>query len=115
MSVVRKDKIQDWMRKEKRAAADALLKAAELAAVYVQNETPVQTGNLKANIQPTNRIEEVGDGVIKTAVNTPVTYAPYVEYGTSKMAPRAMFRKGIANGKSAIVATFERILRANLG
>lgn len=43
---------------------------------------PVDTGTLKNSIQA----EQAGD--LAWQVGTPVEYAPYVEYGTTKMAPR---------------------------
>lgn len=112
MPVHRKDNIDDWRRKEKYAIASALLQSAELIAVSIQEETPVQTGNLKSSIQPTGRIEDAGGGRWKTNVNTPVDYAPWVEYGTRKMEPRAMFRKGIAKSQTAVRKLFESILKS---
>ena len=54
----------------------------------IKEQTPVITGRLKASM--------IGSkvGFCKGKVSTDVEYAPYVEFGTSKMEPRAMMRKG---------------------
>ena len=72
--------------------ADTVDKAfSQLMALWeteVKNLTPTVTGNLKTSI--------VGErtGFMQGMVATNVEYAGYVEFGTSRQAPRAMFRKG---------------------
>jgi Bacteriophage HK97-gp10, putative tail-component len=56
----------------------------------VAGYTPVLTGALRAGW----RVRRVGDG--HYAVSNGVRYAGYVEYGTSKMAPRAMLGRALA-------------------
>lgn len=74
------------------SARKALLIVAEQFSSDVKENTPVQTGRLKSSIRPTGTIEESGDK-IQTSVFTDVTYAPFVEFGTVKMTPRAYFRR----------------------
>lgn len=52
--------------------------------------TPVQTGRLKS--------EMIGrkTGFLTAQLSNNVEYAPYVEFGTSKMGPRAMIRQAAA-------------------
>lgn len=47
---------------------------------------PVRTGNLRRSI--THEVRDVSGGA-EAIVGTDVEYAPYVEQGTSRMAPRA--------------------------
>jgi HK97 gp10 family phage protein len=54
----------------------------------IKAATPVRTGRLRASI--THEVRGL-TGV----VGTNVEYAPYVEFGTVKMAPRRMFAVGI--------------------
>lgn len=56
----------------------------------VKENTPVQTGTLKASVSHRPISEFVAE------VYTRTEYAVYVEFGTIYMAPRAMFRKGAA-------------------
>jgi hypothetical protein len=55
----------------------------------VAGYTPVLTGALRAGW----RVARVGDG--HYAVSNGVRYAGYVEYGTSKMRPRAMLGRAL--------------------
>lgn len=61
----------------------------------VKIRTPVDTGRLRASVHgKTNRFwfwRKRWTGTVATNVE----YAPYVEYGTSRMRPRAMFRRGV--------------------
>jgi len=66
---------------------------AEIAQLFkgdVAGYTPVMTGALRAGWS----VQRVGDG--HYAVSNGVRYAGYVEYGTSKMAPRAMLGRALA-------------------
>jgi HK97 gp10 family phage protein len=54
----------------------------------VKQNTPVLTGRLKASIEARKL------GVLEGEVKTNVEYSQFVEFGTTKMSPRAMFRKG---------------------
>ena len=61
-------------------------------AIIVQNEArrmaPVDTGRLRASIT----VKRTPDGAV---VGSNVEYAPYVEYGTSKMAAQPFLRPAV--------------------
>lgn len=102
----------------------------DLAEKVVEN-TPVLTGNLRANWtaaigvpdrafngvpgdDPMGRIalnlsKAKGGDTIFITNNT--EYGPYVEWGTSRMAPRAMVRKTLAQAPAIAAATIRRINR----
>ena len=68
---------------------DALFpKLMQLFETEVKKRTKVLTGNLASSIVG------VHTGFLEGEVSTIVKYAVYQEFGTSKMPPRAMFRKG---------------------
>lgn len=75
-----------------RKVADAVDKEMHQLALILEAEvkerTPVRTGRLKSSIVG-KRI-----GFLLGGVSTRVNYAAFIEYGTSRMAPRAMMRKG---------------------
>jgi HK97 gp10 family phage protein len=75
-----------------RRAALALDKDIALIVADLETEikkaTPVRTGQLKASMRAAKT------GFLKGEVSTNVQYAPFVEFGTARMAPRAMMRKG---------------------
>jgi len=60
-----------------------------LTETEIKNRTPVVTGNLQA------KMTARGEGLQYEVANG-VEYAGYVEYGTSRFAPRAMMRRGAA-------------------
>lgn len=61
------------------AIDDALLTMAELCAEYAAHEAPVRTGALRASIEP---VEAFGGYFVRAGAK----HAPYVEFGTSRMA-----------------------------
>jgi len=68
----------------------------------VRNRTPVRTGNLKAHIDGRRT------GWARGEVATNVEYAEYVEYGTSRFSPRAMFRIGASDVEKKGVRYFRK-------
>ena len=86
-----------------------LLKGAELAATNIGRETPVDTGRLRSSIAPNGKIEK-GRGRFSTRVETNVEYAKFVEFGTSRMKPRSMFRKGADQSVAGILALIKKEL-----
>lgn len=81
---------------KKRDVVNELEKAFEADIQYVITQaetaiktfTPVQTGHLKGSVEGKKTGRFTGE------VKTNVSYAPHVEFGTTRMTPRAMFRKG---------------------
>jgi len=68
---------------------EALKHAAELCVAEAKRLAPVRTGRLRDSI----RILEQGEGYV--IVGSDVEYAPYVEYGTYRMAPRSFLRPAV--------------------
>jgi HK97 gp10 family phage protein len=62
----------------------------------VQANTPVKSGNLQDSFAQDSYVETDAGGLDRAVIGSNVSYAPYVEYGTSKMAPRAMLRTGMS-------------------
>lgn len=75
---------------------------ALLTETEIAEATPVVTGHLKGNIAMRKL------GFLDYEVATAVEYAPYVEYGTSRFAPRAMFRRGAAKVEAKGMSLFKR-------
>lgn len=93
MAVQYTNKFEETLKAIGQGIADGLKDAAEMLATNIGKNTPVLTGNLRSQIRPTGVVNRSGTNY-STAVETQVEYAPYVEYGTSKMKARAMFRRG---------------------
>lgn len=75
-----------------RAAARIKDRGVEL----VQANTPVITGYLQDSFAQDSYVEQDSDGIDRAVIGSNVEYAKWVEYGTSKMAPRAMLRTGMS-------------------
>lgn len=103
MSVKYENKFEEAYKQIGQAIADGLADAAELLATNVGKNTPVLTGNLRSQIRPSGLVERSG-AVYRTAVETQVEYAPYIEYGTSSMKARGMFRKGADESANPILS-----------
>lgn len=83
----------------------------------IKVRTPVITGHLRRSITSkktgfakaevfTNPVSSVTRKKVKQSKD--ITYAKYVEYGTKHMAPRAMFRKGVADSEEQIKQVFKK-------
>ena len=90
---------QDWEELKKLAVtfqvaaahdfSNEVLKAGKILRDEAKRRAPVRTGYLRSNITATKAGRNAAD-VVSAA-----PYAAYVEYGTSKMAPRAHLRPAI--------------------
>ena len=82
-----------------KAAIEAQKKALTAASLVVQGDatsrTPVLTGNLKNSITYKVREEDA-------IVGTNVEYAPYVEFGTSKMAAQPFLEPSLHDNRKRI-------------
>lgn len=87
----------------------ATMKAGLKAEYFVKKNTPVDTGNLRSSIN-TQLFAKKSDRT-EAVVGTNVEYAPFVEFGTRKMKPRAMFRKTIDENGKDIWQTFNQTLK----
>lgn len=85
----------------------AVQRSVKVMERNVKYETPVREGHLRRSIR--SRKTAPGEGeVYNEAVEggKEIDYAIYVEYGTKYMAPRAMFRKGVAMSEKRIIDIF---------
>ena len=97
------------------AAATAVKQAVEKSVLLMEANTklntPVITGNLRRSIaSQANGFS----GFVYSAAQAggeEVNYAKFVEYGTAHMAPRAMFRKGVAQSEERIKSIISGELR----
>lgn len=97
--------IKGYSEKTSKATMQAGLKTE----YFVKQNTPVQTGNLKSNIN-TQLVSQSSDKT-EAFVGTNVSYAPFVEFGTNRMEPRAMFRKALDEHAKDIWETFNNSLK----
>lgn len=84
--VVARNLIPAVAQSARQPAEAAVLAAALAIEAHAKTIVPVRTGNLKNSIQTWRE----GPGMY--AVGTHVEYAPYVEFGTRRMAARPYLR-----------------------
>lgn len=78
-------KVQQFMFKTRKRLQAALEAVTDVSVARVQDDTPVDSGCLKASIRGST---EASGNELTATISTDVPYAPYVEFGTSKMAPQ---------------------------
>jgi HK97 gp10 family phage protein len=76
------DKLPQLQGQLRQRASAAVRKAAYDIEAHAKTVVPVDTGNLK------NSIQTSVEGDLTAIVGTHVEYAPYVEYGTRRMAAK---------------------------
>lgn len=89
------------------AVVNAVGKSLALMERNIKSNTPIRHGHLARSI--TNKITGFGEGEVYTRPiegGKEINYAVFVEYGTQHMAPRAMFRKGVAQSEERIKQIF---------
>lgn len=106
-SIIFKNKTDDAIVGIEKNLAIAVEKSLYTLERAIKIETPVKHGNLKRSI--TKRMTGKFEGDVFTSPledGKELNYAIYVEYGTRYMAPRAMFRKGVANSEAEVDQIF---------
>lgn len=103
MAVFYENNFDDALKAISEGVVDGMKDAAELLATNIGKNTPVLTGNLRSQISPSGSVRRSGSSYV-TEVETQVEYAPYVEYGTSRMKARGMFRKGADESAQSILS-----------
>jgi HK97 gp10 family phage protein len=95
------EKLQEKLEKLVDGAREEVVRSLDKSALMVlrsaQQKCPVRTGNLRASLT-----KEVSKDDLYAVVGTKVHYAPYVEYGTRKMAPRAYLRPAYLENEKSI-------------
>lgn len=86
----------------------AVEKSLAVMELNIKKNTPKVTGNLARAIRYQMNEDRISGEVHNIPVldGEPIDYAVFVEYGTKHMAPRAMFRKGVAQSQDRIVQIF---------
>lgn len=82
-------------------------KSARVMERNIKVNTPVKEGHLKRSI--TTRDVSYGNSEVFNAPvegGKEINYALFIEYGTKYIAPRAMFRKGVAQSEEKIKQIF---------
>lgn len=95
---------------------EILSSTAIAGALPIENRAkelcPVKTGNLRRSIE--TRFGESSGAKATALVGSAVDYAPYVEFGTSRMAARAFLRGGFDEAgdqaKKEMSATFAELV-----
>ena len=90
-------------------SGEALKLASEVCVSEAQRLAPVKTGRLRDSI----RILEDGGGY--TVVGSDLHYAPYVEYGTSRMAPKPYLRPAAERARDSVEEFFVEVVSREAG
>jgi len=98
------DRLPELQGQMRQRAGQAIRKAALDIEARAKAIVPVDTGNLKNSIQAQKEKE------FTWIVGTHVEYAPYVEYGTYKMAARPYLGPAAEEVRPQLLAAIERFL-----
>lgn len=100
------DKVKEVARENLKTALALIGQAAETNAIYeITVLGAVDTGNLRRSI------EHGDNGKDEAYVGTNVEYGKYVEYGTSKMAPRPFLKQAVNNHVAEYKSLLEIAMR----
>jgi HK97 gp10 family phage protein len=95
------------LEKELKEAVERALEAVGLTAeAYAKLDCPVDTGRLRNSISHAVDVNEEA-----AYIGTNVEYAPYVEYGTRRMAPRPYLKPAATEHGEEYTEIFEKYLK----
>ena len=97
-----------WPEKLVTVNREFLPKAGNIVLSHAQRNVPVDKGILRASLN--SRIT-VDQAIIGTNVN----YAPYQEYGTTKMKAQPYLRPAVDKNRKGLVALWKSIFRRVYG
>ncbi|MFZ5688673.1 MAG: HK97-gp10 family putative phage morphogenesis protein [Bacillota bacterium] len=95
------------------AAEKALLKGALLVERDAKQNTPVDTGRLRASI--THRLSGAGTERVVVEIGTATEYAPFVEFGTTKMTAQPFLNPALKANKDKVKQMVADAVRKELG
>lgn len=113
------ENVQKYLEKNEDAAHKAVADAMNQVGLYMEKEvkssiageraehTSVDTGHLMQSV--TADSDEGG-----AVVYTDVEYGKFIEYGTTRMAPRSHFRNSLARNKSKINQFVQDAIKKNV-
>ena len=93
MSVSYTNNTEELLKEISQSIADGLGRSAVFLETEIAERTPVLTGFLRSQMRADGKVKRAGN-TYRTSVENQVEYAQYIEYGTSTIRARAMFRKG---------------------
>lgn len=99
-----KSQVDDFLKDYSKKRDDAIKQIAKKGEDNIKAETPVDTGELKAN----NSSATIDTTII---FYNKKDYAPHVELGTYKQRANPFMRRGINKTKSDIIDIFKRELK----
>jgi HK97 gp10 family phage protein len=96
------------LQRLKIAATNALFRVGNQVLNDIKRNTPVDTGRARSAYVSSQGSDGLGSFV---RISNSVTYVPYLEYGTSRMAARPHFRPAIQKAPSMLASELRRIGR----
>lgn len=89
---------------------DALTVVGDFVTDEAKVRCPVLTGNLRGSINPA-LFSDIATKEMGVRIGTPIEYAPYVEYGTSKQSAQPFLRPAVLDNLDRIDKLFAKALR----
>lgn len=85
--------------------ANGITRAAYIIQRPTQRNTPVRTGTLRRSWT----VEKATPSSFKAVLGTAVPYAPFVEFGTRRMAGRGMLQRALDDTRAEVAAAYADI------
>lgn len=93
----------------------ALVKAGEKIKDAIISEAPHRTGNLKKNIKVSKVKSKDGVDYVEVYPGKDAFYAPFLEFGTTKMKADSFMSRGYETSKEDAERTIEEEIKKELG
>lgn len=109
------NRLESMGKEGKKIENNALKQAGEVLKEEIQNNAPIDSGNLKENIEMSNIKKNKDGSYVQVGTNDKSWYGKFVEFGTTKMGANPFMSRSFETKKDEVQEIIKDEVRKGLG